>query len=405
MRKKEIAVDIQNEVQYFSLAPLLPELVKRYNVSIISGNLCPGDSAYEQIIKGTEYVLEKNNIQYKRLPEVKDLYFDLCLCPYITNRIKAKHYLKYEYGTLNIKPSLTYTPACLSGFHGFLCQSSITKVLLSAYAMTFPVDNLRLFNLSRKPEKNTILFAPTYNDDDSIKDIHILISQLKTAGFRVIIKGHHGTEHLKQNKQKRDLLFELADEYYGSETSLSSLLVRAEACLFGNSSAIGEALYAGVPCAIFAHNLDSFALGDIHTSQYHFSKDKIIPFCNKPSMVAQAVKECLSSTTQNKQKLLASQLFDASFRTGTKGYLDAIAVFLQDTTGIIDEYSSLLHIAKQKELNESRKENQVLRQNLEKTKEELLGCQHIINDYNNGKLYRLARKLYDLEGKIINGKS
>lgn len=402
---KRVAIDIQSEVQYFSIAPLLSEISKIADLTIVTGNLCSGDSTYEKITKKTESLLADKNIESKSFADLGDCQFDVCICPYYSNHIKAKFYLKYEYGTLNIKPSLTYTPQSLRGLHGFLCQSTITERLLSAYGLTFPVDNLRFDGYTRKKEKNTILFAPTYNDDKTISDYTDIIKNLQSAGYKVLVKGHHGTEYLEQNAKKRNILVSLADEYYGPDTCLSELIMRAEVCLFGNSSAIGEALYANVPCAIFAHDLDSFALESIHTSQYHFAKDNIIPHCSNSKTITTAIKKAQEPEIIALQKRLSESVFPARFKTRTTGYINAISLFLNNEDGLMDEYANLSYIAKQKEIDDLHKDIKKLEKELQLTKQALLDCQPIIDSYNNGKLHKIARKLYELEGKILNGKS
>ena len=127
MQKKKIAVHIQSEVQFFTLAPLLRELKKMpYWLEVVTDGFNDDQSGYKEMASGTMELIKKAGFKPKFLDDFPNEVFDIYLTPYIDGKIRAKCYLKYEYGTLNIKPNLTYTPEVMSGYHGFLCQSTVT---------------------------------------------------------------------------------------------------------------------------------------------------------------------------------------------------------------------------------------------------------------------------------------
>ena len=279
-------------------------------------------------------------------------------------------------------------------FHGFLCQSTTTSNLLSAYGKTFPVDNLRFFGKKRKVLKHIrpqVLFAPTYNDDDSVDEIVEVIKILKTK-YQVVIKGHHGTQFLKENQTKRETLEALADAYYGPETNLSDCILESDVCIFGNSSAIAEAVFAGVPCLIFAHDLDLFKLYDIHTTQFKLVESGYLPYCSNPKHILSTVKEALSKNTIVKQQELNKSLFPKEYHTGIDGYLAAINFFLYhpDASDYANLHDQIINSYKNTIAEKS---------------QTISNQQSSLEDYQKGKLYKLARKLYKIEGKIKHVKS
>ena len=132
-RSNRIAVQIQSEVQLFSLEVLLREMLKIYScVDVIVDDYDGNQLGYDEIARGVKRILSKENFKYREINDLQDSFYDVALLPYMDKRIKSRYYLKYEYGTLNIKPSLTYLPHLLEGFHGILCQSVVTREILKA---------------------------------------------------------------------------------------------------------------------------------------------------------------------------------------------------------------------------------------------------------------------------------
>ena len=392
--KKKIAVHIQSEVQFFTLEPLLKELKKQpYSVEIVTDIFENNESGYKEMAASVVQLIKKAGYNPKSLDSFPDTVFDAYLTPYIDNKVKSKCYLKYEYGTLNIKPNLTYIPEVMQEYHGFLCQSTITNDMLQVYGRTFPVDNLRFFGKKKKAvkrEKPQVLFAPTYNDVDTEDELVEIVKNLKKK-YYVVVKGHHGTEFLKKNASKKQVLVDLADKYYGSEASLSNLILESDVCLFGNSSAIGEELYAGVPCAVATGDLDCFKLGNIHTTQYLFVRDGYIPYAKTAADVNKVIEAALSKKMVEKQKELSQKIFPKEYRTGVKGYLDVINYFLYDE--VAQDYLKL-H-------DQNIAEKMDLKAELRKAKARI----DALEDIEKRKLNRIVAKFYKLEGKIRHGKS
>ena len=398
-KKGKIAIHIQSEVQFFSLAPLLDELKKnKYDFQIVTDLFEDDESGYKTMAEGVKKLLKANGYTTKSIREFKDVVFDVYLTTFIDDCIKAKCYLKYEYGTLNIKPNLTYLPYAIQRFHGFLCQSTITNELLKVYGATFPVDNLRFWNKKKtkhNDKKTRVLFAPTYNEQESEEDLVQIIKELKKE-YYVIVKGHHGTDYLKENKGKKDVLMKEADEYYGSDACLSDLILSSDVCLFGNSSAIGEALYAGVPCAVFAKDLDYFKMEGMHTTQYYLVKDGILPYTNRIEKVDSIIKAALSDKCYKKQKQCSDTLFPSDYHTGVDGYIKVIDYFINDC--LAQEYCALHDYA----VNDNIKKDIVIKdlnRELNTLKIQLDESRALLERNSRRKLYKVADKIYKIRGK------
>ncbi len=402
--KKKIAIQIQSEVQFFSIAPVLEELKKSpYDFVVIVNDYRWDKNGYKEMMNALIVFIKNKGYKIKTVTECSENIFDLCLAPYMFKDIKARCYLKYEYGTLNIKPNLTYIPDVLEGFHGFLCQSIVTADLLAVYGKTFLVDNLRFFgkNKKKKPEreKKVVLFAPTYNDKEEIEELTQMVEKMKEK-YKVVIKGHHGTEYLKNNLKQKNALINVADEYFGPETNLADLLMDVDVFLSGNSASIAEAIYAEVPCLIFAKELDYFKLEDIHTTQFELVKDGLIPYCNDIDEINEKIAETLLEDTSKKQRELACRFFPQR-ASGVKGYMKAIRYFLEDETA--QDYIKLYDFVmsnNQKKIKKiedmNRKYNACL--------VELATKNSILEDNSHKKLYKVADKIYKIKNEIFSVK-
>ena len=246
--KKKIGVMVETEVNFFSIAPLLKVLKEKYpDLVVFTLDWQKDTMGYQRMFDGTRRLLREHGYEPRTLDEFEGEEFDLYMGPYIygNEKIKSKCFMKYEYGTTNTKPKVTFVPSCNEWVDVFLCESSVNFEYLKFFGATYLVDNLRFYGLKMYQErrkKKRVLFAPTYNDASEASDLARVIRELKKE-FYVVVKAHHGTNYLKQNKDKLDALEKEADEFYTSEKSLAELMVEADVGLFENSAAYGEAMY------------------------------------------------------------------------------------------------------------------------------------------------------------------
>jgi len=401
-KTKTIAVHIQSEVQFYSLEPLLRDLVKGpYKVTILIEKHLGDNDGWREMSAGTIELMKEYGYSPKYTEDYKNKEFDLCLTPYADRLIKAKCNLKYEYGGMRIKPRTTYAPEILSGFHGFLCTNEDEANLFSAYGKTFKVDSLRFLGKRRvvnKKKKKIVLFAPTFNDDGSAEDNAEIVRQLKKK-YYVIVKSHHGTKYLKKNlKEKRSLDDSEADEIYGSEKNLIDLIMRADICLTGSSGVIADALYCGIPCVVFAHNLDYFKWKNLHTIQYKMYHNKQLIAYSDAKKTNDVIVGALTKKYKDQWYKNGEEMIPKEFRTGVEGYLKIINYFLnsseaEDYIKIHDYYMDYWD---EKDRLIRRKDVE-----LEELRKTIRLQQETIEDFQKRKLYKLADVAYNLEGKIL----
>ena len=397
-KKRTIALHIQTEVQFYALEPLLKELKKcPYELIILIEKHEDDDDGQFEKSRGTVELMKQYGYKVEYTEENQDKVFDLCLTPYMDGVINAKCYLKYEYGSLNTKPILTYLPSIMRGFHGFLCNSTDGVNLLSVYGRTFPVDNLRFLGKKKqvnKSKKKIILFAPTYNDEYDAKENAKIIEELKKK-YHVIVKAHHGINYLKINAEKKKQIQKGPDEYYGSEVNIVDLLMRADVCLANNSSVIGDAMRAGVPCVVFTHDIDLFRWQDFHTTQYTLYKEGKLLVCKDVKNIVKTVDEALTAKYKKNWKELEDRFFPKEYRTGVKGYLDAINYYLNDPDA---EKAIMLHDYNISETVDAISKRDADVRKLLDDNDLMRGA---LDDFSKRKLYKLADKFYKLEGKVI----
>ncbi|MDO5475068.1 MAG: CDP-glycerol glycerophosphotransferase family protein [Candidatus Saccharibacteria bacterium] len=401
--RKEVAVHIQSEVQFFSVDPLLKKMQEAgYSVTILVDDHSGDNPEAMDMATKIRSFLKKKGYDSSYFKDCLRRKFDLFLAPYVDGKIKAGCYLKYEYGTLNIKPNLTYLPVFMERIHGFLCQSTITANLLSVYGKTFLVDNLRFYNASASArfdgiKKKKVLFAPTFNDDVSDDSLKEVLNSLKKK-YYVITKGHHGTEYLKKNHNQKLVLLEESDEYFGPETKLTDLILDVDVCVFGNSSAVAEALYVGKPCIVYSDDLDYFRLGDLHTTLYEMAANKQIITCNNPKDICVAVDDALDEKMVKIQKRLGEEILPRKYRNGVDGYLEVIDYFLTNPEAM-DYVTFHDYVINEKYSIIKRYEDE-----LKSIAGKCVEYEEKLDDFAQRKLYKIADKIYNIEGKIRNGK-
>ncbi|MBR3248586.1 CDP-glycerol glycerophosphotransferase family protein [Candidatus Saccharibacteria bacterium] len=384
IKNKKIAFYIKSEVQFFSLEPLLKELKRKgYNFKILIPSY-EWEKDYKAMTEKIKELVNGGGYKTGIVNGILKEKFDLYITAYRGPEVDAKCYLKYEYGTLNVKPISTDKPEVMAGFHGFLCQSTVTADYFAAYGRTFLVDNLKFLDKKRtknRGSKKKVLFAPTYNDAGDATDLVEIVKNLKRK-YYVIIKGHHGTTYRSDKKAQKDVLMDMADEYYGPEKNIADVMMGVDVCLTGNSSVIGEALYAEVPCAVFAYDLDEFCLPGMHTTQYKMVRDGMLPYTGDVKKIEKIIEAALTREYKKKQRKLGREILPLDRRNGVEGYLEVIDYFLDYEN--VEDYVGL-HNYKNKIMQEE--------------KEELDKYKVMVDSYKNRKLYKLAGKVYKMMGR------
>jgi len=170
----------------------------------------------------------------------------------------------------------------------------------------------------------------------------------------VYIKAHHGTDFLKEEKFKTELLKKSCDLYFDSSQNIIDLLSEADLVLSDNSGAIFDSIYAGVPVVIFSKDVNRNKINDdFNTKQFELVKNGIIPYTSDPSDIEKIIKEGLENSTLKKQMKYRDENF---YCPDDKliDFINVISLFLKDK---IDKKYKTLHDRLMNYYDDLKKEN------------------------------------------------
>ena len=97
--RPSIAFFIQNEVQFFSLEPLIKRMIHddEYEAVILIDECINVNGGFLEMAQETRKMIVARGYEVKALSDfAKDFVFDICLVPYTNANIKALCFLKYE---------------------------------------------------------------------------------------------------------------------------------------------------------------------------------------------------------------------------------------------------------------------------------------------------------------------
>ncbi len=221
--------------------------------------------------------------------------------------------------------------------------------------------------------------------------------------YYIIVKFHHGVLAEHENIYKLD---EKCDEWYDHKTELTALLERADVVLSDNSGAIFEAIYAEVPVAIFATEINE-NLAEFYTTQYDLVQKGVIPYTDNIENIYDILEKALSDEYRKKQKEIREEYFYIP-EDQVKDFLDVIKSFMQDNINI--RYKQLHDIfcrdymgkkALAEKLPYIEQEMKNCLDELSKIRQEKEVCERKLSYYENGKLYRLMKKVYIIAFKVL----
>ena len=391
MKKKEekIAVVMYNYIQYLSIMPGIRELIKQgYDVDFYVAKF--NDSfGWDDIQADVLKVLKKEG--YKVYRKSQNIHYKIVLEPYLNDFTKdAKYYIRYRYGPLcTTKPNKVMLPKLLLHFDCAICSGPYEEKILNPYANTVAVADLKYMNFKRnnKPRKDgkkVLLYLPTFDKESSIDQIANELGKLKKQ-YYIIGKFHHGTSFLHIENERLDKLKGVVDECYDLHTELKTLLERADVVLSDNSGAIYEAMINRIPVALFSKDINQNRIGDYSTTQYELYQKGILPYTDDPNSIGKVLKKALSDKIIKAQNKWAKENFTYS-KDPVGDFVKVIDDYYNDN---IDERDYLLR----RIINDELKEREALEIKNEKQLKEL-------NEYRNGKLYKLAKKIYITKSRI-----
>ena len=427
--KKDIAIVVENLIQFQYIENGINILLNN-NISLdIYVPTSKYADGFDNLFNNAYDYLQKNNYMPKRLSD--NIEYKILLEPYPTDKyfkINHTYRIKYPYSLVAAKPDPSFKPDWNIYYDAILCHSEYEASYLKAYAETIVLSPLKhKFNRSNSGKvKPTLLYLPTYGDLSSIDELINIFNNLKNT-YYIIIKFHHGTSFLNNEKDRLEQLKVLADEWYDLNTNLSYLLSKSDVVLSDNSGAIFEALYNNVPVAIFAKNINK-KLGDFNTIQYDLVNSDIIPYTNNSNEILKILSLACSNEYKIRQENIKNKLFYIS-ENAEQEFLNIIRNYLSDNINL--KYKQLHDILKNDyefksaSINNLTEENgnlctkiETYNQEIENLKNKNLESENIIatlnnkieqqntmlSEYNNGLLYKVARKIYKIYFKIFKHK-
>lgn len=335
--EKDIAIVLMNLIQFQSLKQVIDELIKRkYQLDIYVPKI-EDTLGYSDMYDKTYNFLNENsynpkrnlepNVKYKILLESNptDQYYDF----------DYKYRIKYKYSTLSAKPKPVYLPEFNLKYDCILCSGEYEADYMSVFAKTEVIGNSKYVGYTKKnknTEKPVLLYLPTYGDPSSIDIINQQLVKIKDK-FKIIAKLHHGTTFLNEEAERIKLLKSMSDEVYTQDIELIKLLEKADVVLSDNSGSIFEAIYAEVPVAIFAEDVNMNELYGFNTNQYDFVEQGYIPYTNNPEEIFENLLKAMSNEYIQKQKELREKIFYIS-NTPIEDFISVIDKYLNNNINI-----------------------------------------------------------------------
>ena len=315
--------------------------------------------------------------------------------------IKSDYKLKYKYSAISAKPKV-YSESINMDWDGILCYSTYEKELLSNYSLTYIVEKLNFIDFEKKLDnkKKTLLYLPTFGDVNAIIDT---VQELKKLSkkFRLITKEHHVTNYLMSEEGNKKILEEVFDELYDSNYPLEKLLSISDVVLSDNSGSIFEALYSQTPVCLCS-NLNNNCLDDINSLQSSLVEKGIIPHTCNSKDLSKVINKALSKNIVELQRKTSNELFPLREHKNFDTYINVIEKYLNDEVNA-DYFKLRKHMREnlikdiKHIINNQDKEIRILREKNSNAELEL-------SYYKNGKLYRIAKKVYSFKNKIMGAK-
>lgn len=423
MKNKNIAVTIQNMVQYYSITYGIDALIKHgYNVDIYIPIQKQNDG-YNDMFNNVYDKLKGKNYNIYR--EYKGKKYKIVLSPYnmdIYYDFKTDYNLKYKYAAVAAKPKITYNLNHNYIYDAILCCSTWENKILKVYAPTFNVGNLKFVHfkkIKKQNKKQKILYLPTYGKYSSLKGAIEGFKRLKDK-YIVITKMHHGTSYLKEEQEDIKKLYNVFDKVYDENTELTKLLEDVDLVISDNSGSVFEAMYARVPVLIYSEDED-LSINGLIPLQQQLVEQGVILRTNDIGLLPDFISKTFSNDIVKKQLKCSDDLFPIKNSDLIETFIKIIEIFINDD---VDLCYYKLHDYVKNNITKFINNEYRLNYELERLKlfdEKIENLNHKINnlnkiifdleiennnlkdklkDYEKGKLYKLSKKIYFLSNKF-----
>lgn len=411
---KNIAIVILNYTQYMSIKRGIEELKKRgHNIDIYCPNSNQTDG-FKEMFDNTKKILSKCG--YRVYRTIQNKKYKVLLEPYPSMNINAEYKIRYRYGMISAKPNIVYNPYNYLMYDAILSSGKYDSNFLSVFTKAYEVPSLKYYNFKKKNhnyDKKVLLYLPTYGECSSIDLIGDELSNLRKQ-YYVIVKIHHGTTFLKNEKDRINKLKNNVDEFYDCFKDLQDLLSYVDIVLTDNSGAIFEALYTNTPVAVFCDDINKNKIGDFNTTQYELYKLGILPYTNNKNKIKEILQDALSLKMKRRQQLWSKENFCYS-KTPDVDFANLIEKYLNDNVDkIYINFHKILSknyynlVSERDNLNANlyiqEQQIKIMNQKIKKLNDFYYENFDKLKDFEEGKLYKLSTKIYSVIAKVRSRK-
>jgi pyruvyltransferase len=295
----------------------------------------------------SDRIIEQGFSNYRRpingpIPHlVSSRKYRILLSPYIYewqhNEIDTQFKIMYPYASYYFnKPSWTIKQFIEQDYmaDALLSHAVGTQHVTDIFTKTYIVPSLKLMNFKREKKrinKPVLFFAPSYNDMDFLQNILVSIDTLKKK-YHIIMRAHNKAVYNKQYSSYTNSLLSMADEVYEAEHyRLIEPLNVSDIVITDNSGVLHDAIYCGIPVAIFSNDINEYSYRDINTSQAELVARGEVLWTNDAAALGGIIKRTLQEL-QESQRLMRVRLFpDADHPNPIMAWMDVLKVYLNNS--------------------------------------------------------------------------
>lgn len=318
---KDILFNIETDTQYESIRPLI-EYIR--NDTKLSFDIIVPQAGEESAAQGGVYEscvrkLRQDNHKIYRTQDgrilsktISSSKYKILLSPYIYdwqyNLLDVDFRIMYPYASYYLnKPSWTIKQFIDQDYlaDALLSHAVGTKLITDVFTSTYVVPSLKLMNFKKKaPTKRPVLFfAPTYSDMEFAANLTESLVKLKKK-YKIIMRSHLKSIHNPRFNSQTQELLKTADEVHNpAEYSVAESLQKADVVLSDDSAVIFDAIYCGVPVALFSRDPDAFKYRDISTMQAELVNSGEILWTDNSLKLESVIDETLKKQTLKQQDM------------------------------------------------------------------------------------------------------
>jgi len=403
MKKRDVIVVIQNYIQYVNVKSVIDELINlNYKIDIY----CPktdDKTGLQDMFDDINSFLKKQN--YNVIENYMNFKYKVLLEPYPYINPNVDYKIIYRYSNLCAKPNIVYLPERFLLYDAILCSGEYDSNYLSVFSKTYKTGNIKYENFKKRKnlkDKKTLLYLPTYGDCSSIEGVATKLSKLRKK-YHVIAKIHHGTNFLKDEKDRIKILKSNVDEFYDSYKDLNELLSITDVVLTDNSGSIFDALYTNIPVAVFCDDINKNKIGNFDTIQFELYKKGILPYTNDANKILNIVETAQTNEIRELQNQWSKKNFYYP-KDLKKDFVDVVINYINDN---IDKRYYEFHKILSNDYYKMKDTINMLEEKINnkevtisKLKEDNIRIINRLNEFEKGKLYKLSTKLYSILSKI-----